>query len=43
MAAADTIGIEIRARADTVLSHWWVDPIVIGSHLILALQHVAAR
>lgn len=44
MAAADTIGIEIRGKGGHGAEpHKTVDPIVVGSHLILALQHVAAR
>jgi len=44
MATADTIGIEIRGKGGHGAEpHKTVDPIVIASHLILALQHVASR
>lgn len=44
MATADTIGIEIRGKGGHGAEpHKTVDPIVIASHLILALQHIAAR
>lgn len=44
MAAADTIDIEVRGQGGHGAEpHKTVDPVVIASHLILALQHIAAR